>query len=420
MSYSQRVQGYQTKFSEELERIKNLVGGVSMRKSFSTVRLLTGKLEPTAPKVAAKERAMKGAQAEEAGRPQTLTKVPEKAKPSPKAHPEYYSSQEKMGNIRVTMETALVHQLPGQPLPTATKTTHSRKRTQKSPNTLVITSAEHQSPSSKENDRFPSPTGKHESPVTVRGSESQYPTKPPRLSPSPTPSISPLLKRRKEEKVVIPTILVEDETKTECDAGQMRTNEVKSGAAEEQSGRLDEEHLSPQACVMELHGCASASTKSVHFKEPPSFQVGPCDQAVIEGQDVVISVKVTGQPKPLIYWLKDKVPVKTAGRFSMREMEDGANEIRIISAQRSDSGLYACKLVNERGTKQEECSVEVKSEQSKVRVDGYVTNLSLYMSRCTCLRLRNMYLIISCSTDAPENYPRDQRADGGGRRVGHV
>ncbi|XP_019712116.1 striated muscle preferentially expressed protein kinase isoform X4 [Hippocampus comes] len=245
--------------------------------------------------------------------------------------------------------------------PNMDPTNTSRKRTQKSPNTLVITSAEHQSPSSKENDRFPSPTGKHESPVTVRGSESQYPTKPPRLSPSPTPSISPLLKRRKEEKVVIPTILVEDETKTECDAGQMRTNEVKSGAAEEQSGRLDEEHLSPQACVMELHGCASASTKSVHFKEPPSFQVGPCDQAVIEGQDVVISVKVTGQPKPLIYWLKDKVPVKTAGRFSMREMEDGANEIRIISAQRSDSGLYACKLVNERGTKQEECSVEVKT-----------------------------------------------------------
>lgn len=121
MSYSQRVQGYQTKFSEELERIKNLVGGVSMRKSFSTERLA-----PTAPKVAAKEQAMKGAEAEEAGRPQSLTKVSEKAKPSPKAHPEYYSSQEKMGNIRVTMETALVHQLPGQPLPTATKTTHSR------------------------------------------------------------------------------------------------------------------------------------------------------------------------------------------------------------------------------------------------------------------------------------------------------
>lgn len=107
-----------------------------------------------------------------------------------------------------------------------------RKRTQKSPNTLVITSAEHQSPSSKENDRYLSPTGKRESPVTVRGSESQYPKKPPRLSPSPTPSISPLLKRRKEEKVVIPTILVEDETKTDCDAGQMRTNEMKSGAAE--------------------------------------------------------------------------------------------------------------------------------------------------------------------------------------------
>lgn len=64
----------------------------------------------------------------------------------------------------------------------------------------------------------------------------------------------------------------------------------------------------------------------------------------------------------------------------MRETEDGANEIRIISAQRSDAGLYACKLVNESGTKQEECRVEVKSEQSEVRFNGYVTNLSSYMS----------------------------------------
>lgn len=84
----------------------------------------------------------------------------------------------------------------------------------------------------KADHRSPSPNGKRASPVIVREPGSQYPPKPPQLTPSPTPSISPLLKRRKAEvgrtspalKVNIPTILVEDEPmETECDAD--RSNE---------------------------------------------------------------------------------------------------------------------------------------------------------------------------------------------------
>lgn len=79
----------------------------------------------------------------------------------------------------------------------------------------------------KADPRSPSPHGKRASPLPVREPGSQCPTKPPRLTPSPTPSISPLLKRRKAEvgrtspalKVNIPTILVEDEPmETECGA----------------------------------------------------------------------------------------------------------------------------------------------------------------------------------------------------------
>lgn len=78
---------------------------------------------------------------------------------------------------------------------------------------------------SKMDRRSPSPHGKRASQITVREPGSQYPPKPPRLTPSPTPSISPLLKRRKAEvgrtspalKLNIPTILVEDEPmETEC------------------------------------------------------------------------------------------------------------------------------------------------------------------------------------------------------------
>ena len=80
--------------------------------------------------------------------------------------------------------------------------------------------------------RSPSPSGKRASPITMREPGSQFPSKPPRLTPSPTPSVSPLLKRRKAEagrtpptlKVNIPTILVEGEPmETECAAG--RSNE---------------------------------------------------------------------------------------------------------------------------------------------------------------------------------------------------
>lgn len=77
-------------------------------------------------------------------------------------------------------------------------------------------------------------------------------------------------------------------------------------------------------------GDSPASRQKVRFKEPPSFQVvqsnskrvtlgvfqkpgylalgccvrkvAPCDQAVPEGQDVVISAMVGGQPAPMVHW----------------------------------------------------------------------------------------------------------------------
>ncbi|XP_061129209.1 striated muscle preferentially expressed protein kinase-like isoform X3 [Syngnathus typhle] len=331
MSYSQRVQGYQNKFSEELERIKKLAGSVSIRKARSSEPLVTDELGPVDPqetkKTNARESTTKGTQER---RSESLTKVPEKAKPDSMTDREHYSSQGRMGNIRVAMETALVHQLPGQLLPTATKTTLTRKF----PNALVVNSAERQ---------------------------------------SPTPSVSPFLKRR---KVAIPAILVEDETsKIECDAGQMEMNQVKSGSAGEQIVSLHEDYLSPRVAAMER---ISTPTKSVHFKESPSFQVEPCDQVVMEGQDVVISVKVAGQPKPMVHWLKDKIPVKMGGRFSVRVTEDGSDELRIISAQRSDAGLYVCKLVSDSGTKQEECRIEVKAAaELQLKMIREVTDLKV-------------------------------------------
>ncbi|XP_062270568.1 striated muscle preferentially expressed protein kinase [Scomber scombrus] len=556
-SYSQRVQSYQSKFTEELQRIKKLVGKPSLKKAYSTEqltqkdRLTTRKLEPIPPQVVkkleAREQALEGrkvgeregesrllvfqqARGNDLGNQSNNLERDKMTQPDSQGKPLDSSSQGSTGKISVTMETAPVHQLPGQPLPTATRTRLTRETPQSSPtddkDVLVATS---QQPSSSPRDqgtnakrdtkmenkadhRSPSPTVMRVFPVTAREPGFQCPPKPPRLAPSPTPSVSPLLKRRKAEvgrtspalKMTIPTLLVEDEPmETECAAD--RSNERNQGRRKEGRGRKskkgrsaqprspdeggssddsymsadeeaaespgferpledtvtpsgsevtlrciitgsppptvtwkknnveirsdafhvvkaegerhslvikqmrpnnagsycvtavntagrascsavlsiqsemthiqcgkpagplevsgpiqsDEEYLNPQEEVMEV-GDLPALTKSVRFKEPPFFQVAPCDQGVTEGQDVVISVKVRGQPKPMVYWLKDRVTVKTAGRFALRETDDGTGEMRISSAQRSDAGLYVCKIINEYGTKQVECRVEVK------------------------------------------------------------
>ncbi|XP_076580094.1 striated muscle preferentially expressed protein kinase-like [Chaetodon auriga] len=573
-SYSQRVQSYQSKFAEELQRIKKLVGKPSLKKAYSTEqlsqkeRLTTGKLEPIPPQVVkkleARERAVQDgkfgeregsstsefslqAQGKGLGSQSNNSEKRKMTQPDSLGKPADGSSRGSAGKICVTMETAPVHQLPGQPLPTATRTSLTRETQQSSPaadkDATVATSQKSSfrdvgtdskrdtKMDKKADPRSPSPHGKRASPVTVREAGSQYPPKPPRLTPSPTPSISPLLKRRKAEvgrtspalKVNIPTILVEDEPmETECvadrDEGtkarrkegkvrkskkgrsvqprspeeggssddsylsadeepgegprfdrpledttasgdaeavlkcvvtgsppptvtwrknnveirsdalhvvkaegekhslvikQMRPNNagsycvtavnpagrascsatlyIQSEPTHMQCGRpagalevssptqSDEEYLSPQEEAMEL-GDSPALSKRVHFKEPPSFQVAPCDQGVTEGQDVVISVKVSGQPKPMVYWLKDRITVKTAGRFAVQETDDGTSEMRIGSAQRSDAGLYVCKIINEYGTKQAECRVEVKAAaaaQTALRISREVKDVAV-------------------------------------------
>ena len=54
--------------------------------------------------------------------------------------------------------------------------------------------------------------------------------------------------------------------------------------------------------------------------------------------------------------------MKTAGRCIVQDTEDGTSEMRIGSAQKADTGLYVCKIINEYGTKQVEFRVEVRGE----------------------------------------------------------
>ncbi|XP_018591070.2 striated muscle preferentially expressed protein kinase-like isoform X2 [Scleropages formosus] len=126
----------------------------------------------------------------------------------------------------------------------------------------------------------------------------------------------------------------------------------------------DEEYLSPLEEGMDFGGLTYQTEPrrivDLRFKEPPSFQVPLTNQVVVEGQEVTMSVRMHGQPKPMIYWLRDRVTIKTDARHVVRETEDGSFEMKITSAQKSDAGVYTCKIINEYGTKQCECKLEVK------------------------------------------------------------
>ncbi|NXN63376.1 SPEG kinase, partial [Himantopus himantopus] len=110
------------------------------------------------------------------------------------------------------------------------------------------------------------------------------------------------------------------------------------------------------------HGAAHGSPEST-FKAAPTFEVSLSDQSVLEGQDVSMSVRVRGEPKPIIYWLRNRQPVKYGRRHHTEEAEGvrGLFTLHILAAERTDTGFYTCKAVNEYGTKQCEAKLEVRA-----------------------------------------------------------
>ncbi|XP_051869903.1 striated muscle preferentially expressed protein kinase isoform X2 [Pristis pectinata] len=100
-----------------------------------------------------------------------------------------------------------------------------------------------------------------------------------------------------------------------------------------------------------------------HFKAPPTFEVPLSNQTAVEGENISLTVRVRGEPKPIIYWLRNREPVKSDSRHYVLEGESGRFHLNIMAVQRSDSGMYSCKAINEYGTKQCSSKLEVKGQR---------------------------------------------------------
>ncbi|XP_049744227.1 striated muscle preferentially expressed protein kinase isoform X1 [Elephas maximus indicus] len=135
----------------------------------------------------------------------------------------------------------------------------------------------------------------------------------------------------------------------------------------------DEEYLSPpeefpepgetwpSTPTMKLSPSQNHRSSDTGSKAPPTFKVSLMDQSVREGQDVTMSIRVQGEPKPVVSWLRNRQPVRPDQRRFAEEAEGGLCRLRILAAERGDAGFYTCKAVNEYGARQCEARLEVRA-----------------------------------------------------------
>ncbi|KAM4870415.1 striated muscle preferentially expressed protein kinase isoform X2 [Urocitellus parryii] len=135
----------------------------------------------------------------------------------------------------------------------------------------------------------------------------------------------------------------------------------------------DEEYLSPPeefpepgetwpgTPTMQLSPSQNHRSSDTGSKAPPTFKVSLMDQSVREGQDVIMSIRVQGEPKPVVSWLRNRQPVRPDQRRFAEEAEGGLCRLRILAAERGDAGFYTCKAVNEYGARQCEARLEVRA-----------------------------------------------------------
>ncbi|XP_059180645.1 myosin binding protein Cb [Centropristis striata] len=104
--------------------------------------------------------------------------------------------------------------------------------------------------------------------------------------------------------------------------------------------------------------------KQKGFKEKdmscvPKFTQPLVDRTVVAGYSTAISCAVKGNPKPKIVWMKNKMIIGEDPKFLMRNNQ-GVLTLNIRKPGTFDGGRYTCKAVNELGTDEVECQLDVR------------------------------------------------------------
>ncbi|XP_074127481.1 myosin-binding protein C, slow-type isoform X4 [Sminthopsis crassicaudata] len=139
--------------------------------------------------------------------------------------------------------------------------------------------------------------------------------------------------------------------------------------AENMCGLSEEATMTKESAVIAKDGKVYKNPvyDDFDFTEAPMFTQPLVNTYAIAGYNATLNCSVRGNPKPKITWMKNKVAIVNDPRYRMFSNQ-GVCTLEIRKPSPYDGGTYCCKAVNELGTVEIECKLEVKGGLSFCRL----------------------------------------------------
>uniref|UniRef100_A0A4X2MC63 Myosin-binding protein C, slow-type n=1 Tax=Vombatus ursinus TaxID=29139 RepID=A0A4X2MC63_VOMUR len=131
--------------------------------------------------------------------------------------------------------------------------------------------------------------------------------------------------------------------------------------AENMCGLSEEATMTKESAVIAKDGKVYKNPvyEDFDFTEAPMFTQPLVNTYAIAGYNATLNCSVRGNPKPKITWLKNKVAILNDPRYRMFSNQ-GVCTLEIRKPSPYDGGTYSCLAVNDLGTAEVECKLEVK------------------------------------------------------------
>ena len=84
---------------------------------------------------------------------------------------------------------------------------------------------------------------------------------------------------------------------------------------------------------------------------PPVLNLFPfADRDVVEGENLTVSCRASGNPTPIIQWFRgDQLLRGNQSRISVSQRINGISQLNVIGFANENVGLYSCVAVNKLG-----------------------------------------------------------------------
>ena len=115
-------------------------------------------------------------------------------------------------------------------------------------------------------------------------------------------------------------------------------------------GLWDIQRNKPVAFEIHLFELTERNTSVFKFQVAPEIVENPKDVTIVEGEQVVFSCMVDGNPSPGVTWTKneEELNITVNQRLTASSLNNKHNLI-ITDVHRSDSGQYRCVIINSVG-----------------------------------------------------------------------